>query len=87
MCLTQVMSPGATAEEATSLELYQSPGSQKVTDAKLWLALSTIRFLIIIRTPARTPQGDPLLSQPPCGQESGHRGGEPEGSGPADGVR
>lgn len=52
MCLTQVMSPGATAEEATSLELYQSPGSQKVTDAKLRLALSTIRFLIIIRTPA-----------------------------------
>lgn len=37
--------PGAT-------ESYQSPGSQKVTDAKLQLAPTHTQFPIIIRVPA-----------------------------------
>lgn len=44
-----------------SLEFYQSPGSQKVTDAKLWLAPA--QFPTFIRIPASQLPLKGLLSE------------------------
>lgn len=60
------MSPGATAEEATSLELYQSPGSQKVTDAKLRLALSTVQVPYYHKNPSKPASPEGLLRETHC---------------------